>query len=302
MTRYNKFSEYLQQKFGCRVYKISLDAGFSCPNRDGMISLDGCLFCDPRGGSGRKSGQAHIPVKKQIEAGMTGLNKKYKAEKFIAYFQTFTNTYAPIEKLTQLYADATAHKDIVGLAIATRPDCLKTEALELLKTYTKDFLVWIELGIQSMHEDSLHQMERGHSVADSREAITLIKSYGIQVCAHVILGLPGEDTNDMIQTARILSGLGIDAIKLHMLYITRYSRLAAVYKKSRIKLLSQPEYIQVAVKVLENLRPEIQIQRLVSEAHTDILVAPAWLKNKSTVIREIELELETQGTFQGKHS
>jgi len=301
MLRYNKFSEYLKNRFGCRVYKISLDAGFSCPNRDGMISRDGCLFCDPLGGSGRSSGRAHIPVEQQIEAGMSGLKKKYKAEKFIAYFQAYTNTYAPIGKLTQLYAAATTHKDIVGLAIATRPDCLQADALELIRNYTKKYSVWIELGIQSMHDDSLHSMERGHSADDSRAAIKLIKHYGIQVCAHLILGLPGESIEDMIQTARILSELGIDAVKLHMLYITRHSRLAEVYQKSKVKLLSQTEYIQAAVKVLENLRPEIQIQRLVSEASPDILVAPEWLKHKSAVIKGIETELEAQATFQGKY-
>jgi radical SAM protein (TIGR01212 family) len=300
-SRYRRFSDFLTQKFRCKVYKISLDAGMSCPNRDGTLSRHGCIFCDPGGGSGRQAEKSPLPISEQIHRGMEDLKKKYKAEKFIAYFQTFTNTYGPVEKLRHIYDQALIHEDIIGLSIATRPDCISPEALDLISTYTEKYHVWIELGIQSMRPESLVHIERGHGVPETITAIQAVKKRNIPICAHLILGLPGENLQDMTATAQKVSDLGVDAVKLHMLYITSNSRLAPEYHAGRIPLLSKEEYIAAAVRVLEILAPDIVIQRMVSEAHADILIAPEWLKNKLEIVRLIEEELEKRDTWQGKN-
>lgn len=300
MKRYNRFSDHLKQKFGLKVYKISLDAGFSCPNRDGTISKSGCIFCDSFGGSGRNHSASQTPLAEQVRLGIRALRKKYRAEKFIAYFQTFTNTYGPVSILKQLYDQALSHQDVIGLSIATRPDCIGEEALDLIESYKSEYDVWIELGFQSLHEKSLRFIGRGHDVAKIEEAIRTIKKRDIQVCAHLILGLPGENIEDMVYTIKGVSDLGVDAVKFHMLYVTRHSRLAQDFREGKISLLSQGEYVTAVVKVLENQAPDILIQRLVSEAHSDTLIAPDWLRNKFQVIQDIEDELEKQDTFQGR--
>jgi len=296
--RYRKFSRYLKETFGCRVYKISLDAGLSCPNRDGTLSAKGCIFCDPSGGSGRKSQPE--PISEQISSGMKGLKKRYKADKFIAYFQTFTNTYAPLNKLKKLYQEAVQHPDVIGISIATRPDCLNEDTIDLIEGYAKNVTTWIELGIQSIHKKSLEYMNRGHGLFETADALLSLKNRSIKVCGHFILGLPGEDLKDMAETARVISRLGIQAAKLHMLYVAKGADLADEYKKGKVPLLTQKQYVRAAVLFLEHLSPEVIIQRLVSEAHPDLLIAPEWLKNKSQVIQEIEEELENQDTRQGK--
>jgi len=296
--RYRKFSRYLRETFGCRVYKISLDAGLSCPNRDGTLSTKGCIFCDPSGGSGRKTQPESISD--QISSGMDGLKKRYKADKFIAYFQTFTNTYGPLNKLKKLYQEAVQHPDVIGISIATRPDCLNKDILDLIEDYSKKYHTWIELGVQSIHQKSLEYMNRGHGLFETVDAILSLKKRNINVCGHFILSLPGEDLKDMAETARVISRLGIQAAKLHMLYVAKGADLADEYKKRKVTLLTKKEYVPAAVHFLEHLSPKVVIQRLVSEAHPDLLIAPLWLKNKSQVIQEIETELEAQDTWQGK--
>ncbi len=298
--RYHKFSPYLKNKFGCRVYKISLDAGLGCPNRDGTLSTRGCIFCDTSGGSGRKPGSRPESISRQISSGMQGLRKKYKADKFIAYFQTFTNTYGPLEKLKKLYQEAVLHPDVIGLSIATRPDCLSKDILDVIESYSENYFTWVELGVQSVHKKSLEYMNRGHGLPETKDALLSLKNRRINVCAHFILGLPGETFEDMAETARIISELGIQAAKLHMLYVARNSQLEKEYRKGKVSLLTKKQYVQAAVHFLEHLSLDVVIQRLVSEAHTDLLVAPEWLKNKSEVIREIEKELKDKDTWQGK--
>ncbi len=298
--RYRKFSPYLKNLFGCRVYKISLDAGLSCPNRDGSLSTQGCIFCDPSGGSGRKAGSRPESISGQISSGIEGLRRKYKADKFIAYFQTFTNTYGPLEKLKKLYEEAVKHSDVIGLSIATRPDCLNKDILDMIEGYSEKYFTWIELGVQSVHKKSLEYMNRGHGLSETKDALLSLRNRCINVCAHFILGLPGESLEDMAETARTISELGIQAAKLHMLYVARNSQLETEYRKGKVPLLSRKQYVQAAVHFLEHLSPDVIIQRLVSEAHTDLLIAPEWLKNKSDVIQEIEKELEARDTWQGK--
>lgn len=298
--RYNRFSDYLRNKFGCRVYKISLDAGLSCPNRDGTIRSDGCIFCDPQGGSGRKKARSALSLTRQIQEGKEGLKKRYRAEKFIAYFQTFSNTYGPVDKLRSLYDEAVADPDIVGLSVATRPDCLEQEKLDLIQSYQDRYDTWIELGIQSLKEESLVFIERGHGVQEIKSSIRKIKKRRLQVCAHLIVGLPGESQKDMVATIKEINKLKLNAVKFHMLYITDRSRLLRHFRAGEISLMSQEEYVTTLVRLLEHLSPSILIQRLVSEAHPEILVAPEWLKRKSDVIHAVENRLADMNTFQGR--
>jgi radical SAM protein (TIGR01212 family) len=297
--RYRRFSEHLRQRFGCRVYKIALDAGLSCPNRDGTVGEDGCLFCDPAGGSGRGDCRTPAPISEQMCTGREGLRKRYRAERFIAYFQTFTNTYGPTAHLKALYDEAVACDDVVGLSIATRPDCLSTDALDLIQTYTKDYYTWVELGVQSMCDRTLQTIARGHGAEATSGAVRALKQRDIHVCAHLILGLPGEDLTDMTDTVHTVSDLGVDAVKFHMLYVTRDSQLARIHLQGNLQLMGRGEYIRTLIHLLEHLDPGILVQRLVSEAHRDILLAPEWLKDKSSLISEIEDTLESRGTRQG---
>jgi radical SAM protein (TIGR01212 family) len=298
--RYNRFSDHLRKKFGCRVYKISLDAGLSCPNRDGTISENGCIFCDPQGGSGRRDARSKLSITQQIQEGKEGLKRRYRAEKFIAYFQTFSNTYGPMENLKALYNKAVVDPDVVGLSIATRPDCLGEDTLDLIQDYRDRYETWIELGIQSLKEDSLSYIERGHGVGTIKNAVAAIKQRRLQICAHLILGLPGESEADMVATIKGINELGIEAVKFHMLYITDKSRLLEALRAGEISLMKQEEYVAAVVHLLEHLAPSTLIQRLVSEAHPEILVAPEWLKHKSEVIRAIDQRLEDLNTRQGR--
>jgi radical SAM protein (TIGR01212 family) len=298
-SRYNRFSEHLRQKFGCRVYKIALDAGLSCPNRDGTVGDDGCLFCDPAGGSGRQEAGTPGSITEQMRTGRESLRKRFQAERFIAYFQTFTNTYGPPRHLKAVYDEALACEDVVGLSIATRPDCLSEEVLDLIQAYTEDNYTWVELGVQSMREETLQAIARGHGAGATVRAVPALKRRNIHVCAHLILGLPGEGLDDMTKTVLKVSELGVDAVKFHMLYVTRDSRLEGIHGEGSLRLLKREEYTRIVVHLLEHLDPGILVQRLVSEAHRDILVAPDWLKDKSAVIREIEDTMEARHSRQG---
>ena len=299
-SRYNRYSDHLRAKFGCRVYKIALDAGLDCPNRDGRFGSEGCLFCDPAGGSGRREERKGQSIPRQVMAGMDNLKRRYKAEKFIAYFQSFSNTYAPVKRLKSLYDQAVTFDDVVGLSVATRPDCLPEPVLDLIESYRSELDTWVELGVQSLHEETLERISRGHGVSAIEAAVRDLKLRRVQVCAHLILGLPGEGLEDMTATIRGISELEVDAVKLHMLYVTRRSRLAPLYRDAGLSLLSKDAYVDTVVHLLEHLDPAILVQRLVSEAHRDILVAPEWLRDKSAVIRAIEQALELRDTWQGK--
>jgi len=296
--RYRKFSRYLREKFGCRVYKITLDAGMSCPNRDGTLGTEGCIFCDPEGGSGRAEA-SRLSLTQQIDQGRKGLKRRYKADKFIAYFQSFTNTYAPLPRLKKLYDEAAAHPDIAGLSIATRPDCLSRSILDLISSYADSLETWIELGIQSVHSSSLRYIGRGHGLFSIVDAMRAVQERHVKQCAHLIVGLPGETLEDMQETVKTVSRLGADAVKFHMLYVTRGARLHKEYQEGRLSLMSAEEYVDTVVSLLEHLSPDVLVQRLTSGAHPDILVAPDWLADKSGIIQSIEEELEKRNTWQG---
>jgi radical SAM protein (TIGR01212 family) len=300
MKRYFDFNSYLREIFGERVQRISLDAGLSCPNRDGTISELGCIYCDRLGsGTGAMIDRGES-IGEQVAKGRILAERRYGAKKFIAYFQSFTNTYGPIPRLKKLYDTALSHPDVVGLFVATRPDCVNPDILELLRSYQKDHLVWVEYGLQSAHHTTLLAINRGHDVACFERAVHMATGYGLDVCAHVIIGLPGETRAMVLDTARYLASLPVKGLKLHLLYVVRGTRLAELYERGEFQCLDREGYVELVVDFLELLRSDMVIQRLTGDPAPSELVAPAWAKEKSRNLTLIRLRLEEKDTWQGK--
>ncbi|MEW6673405.1 MAG: TIGR01212 family radical SAM protein [Thermodesulfobacteriota bacterium] len=297
--RYFDFNTYLRNLFGCRVQKISLDAGLSCPNRDGTLSKEGCIYCNSKG-SGTGAHARGLSITQQLETGKTLLARRYRAERFIAYFQSFTNTYAPVQTLERLYAEALSVKDVVGLSIGTRPDCVSEPVLNLLQTYARNHLIWIEYGLQSVHDRSLAIINRGHDFKSFKTAVAATRNRGIKVCAHVILGLPQEKKKDMITTAQTIAAMGIDGVKLHLLYVVRGTRLETLYARGEYRCLEQQEYVDLVCDFLEHLPGNMVIQRLTGDPHPDELVAPQWSLKKSETLNLIHARLTDRNTWQGR--
>jgi radical SAM protein (TIGR01212 family) len=299
--RYNDFNTYLRSLFGCRVQKITIDAGLSCPNRDGTVSTGGCIYCNTRG-SGTGAISRGLSVSDQLLSGKKSLARRYKAKKFIAYFQSFTNTYAPTDTLQRLYDEALGIEDIVGLSIGTRPDCVGEPVLDLLQDYAAKWLVWIEYGLQSASDSTLNFINRGHDVQCFKKAIAATQNRGIKICAHVILGLPHENRDDMLHTAKTIADLGIDGIKLHLLYVVKGTRLETLYQKGEYKCLEQHEYVDLVCDFLERIPYTMVIQRLTGDPHPEELVAPEWSLKKSETLAKISATLEKRDSRQGKFS
>lgn len=297
---YQLFSEQLKALFGGRVHKISIDAGFGCPNRNGGREGSGCLFCDPAG-SGAVGIESQLSVAEQLEAGKEIMSRKYKAGKFMAYFQPFSNTLAPVNRLRSLYDEALAVDDVVGLAVGTRPDCVPVEVLDLLAEYHQRTYFWLELGLQSSHDRTLDWLQRGHDFATFEKTCRQAKQRGLRVCAHVILGLPGESRADMLATADVLAGLQVDGVKLHLLHVLRNTPLGSLYEAGSIRLLGMGEYVGLVVDVMERLHPATLIHRLTGDGPRNLLLAPLWSLNKWEVLNAIDLEFERRGTRQGDH-
>jgi hypothetical protein len=296
--RYQLFSEHLKRHFGGRVHKISVDAGFSCPNRGGTRDLPGCLFCDP-GGSGAVGIDRGFPVAEQIERGKEVMTRKYRAESFLAYFQPFSNTWAATKRLRELYDEALAVSGVVGLAVGTRPDCLPPEVLDLLADYHKRTYLWLEIGLQSVHDATLRFLRRGHDYAAFLQAYAGARQRNLRVCVHVILGLPGEGRAEMLATADEMARLGVDGIKIHLLHVLKGTPLGDMYEKGGLWILEQAEYISLACDFLERLHPDTLIHRLTGDGPRDLLMAPLWSLNKWEVLNAIDDELARRGSRQG---
>lgn len=299
--RYNALSEELKRIFGCRVQRISVDAGFSCPNRDGSLDSGGCIFCGGSG-SGSYGIRRDLTIAGQIEDGKEVMRRKYKAQRFMAYFQAYSNTYAPVGQLRALYAEALTVFDVVGLIIATRPDCLSGEALDYLHELAHQTYLWLELGVQSIHDRTLTLINRRHDHACSVDAIRRSKSRGLRVCAHVILGLPGETREETLAMAGELNRLGVDGVKLHLLHVMKGTRLAEMYGRGEIQLLGRDEYAGLVCDFLELLDPRILVHRLTGDGGHDNLVAPLWSLKKFEILNLIDAEMERRGTRQGSKS
>lgn len=298
--RYNQYSAYLREYFNCKVYKITLSAGFSCPNRDGTISDRGCIFCD-EGGSFSQAHSEILPIEQQLEASIARLKNRFNAEKFIAYFQAYSNTYAPVGRLKTLYDRAVSHSDVVGLSIGTRPDCVDEEKLELIASYTKDYLVWMEYGLQSVHNRTLEFINRGHTYEDFEKAVKMSQQHGINTCAHVILGLPGETREDMLETAKVLADLGIDGVKIHLFCVLKGTEVEKMHNRGELKLMSQEEYVEAVCDFLELLPPSTIIHRIAGNGLSSIRIAPTWLGGKLHTLNMLDEELERRNSCQGKN-
>jgi uncharacterized protein len=296
--RYYDLKSFWRNSFGCKVYKLPIDAGFTCPNRNGRVATAGCIYCDGRGSKLRQAGP--LPsVTEQIAKGKAYYTVHRQAGKFIAYFQTFTNTYGELKHLQGLYDEALASPDVLGLSIGTRPDCLPATVLDLLAKQAKTHQVWLELGLQSIHDRTLNFLNRGHSREDFIDAVGRMQGRGILLCVHIIVGLPGETRQDILETARVLAGLPIQGIKMHALLALRGTALGKMYEDGAITLISKEEYVTMVCDILEILPPEMVIQRLTADGYKDIFLGPAWAVNKMDVLNNIDKELKRRQTWQG---
>jgi uncharacterized protein len=296
--RYYDFKSYLHNRFGCRVYKLQIDAGFTCPNRDGSIATGGCAYCDGRGSRLRQMGV--LPsVREQIKAGKVHYVKARDAVKFIAYFQTFTNTYASCGKLKALYDEALGEDDVVGLSIGTRPDCVGDEVIDLLRHYAESRHVWVEYGLQTIHEDTLKMLNRGHGTEVFADAVRRTAGGNVLICTHIILGLPGETRKEMLETARYVAALPIQGIKIHCLLALRGTAMGRLYEEGKIRMMEKDEYVETVCDILEVLPPGMVIQRLTADGYRDIFLAPEWASRKLAVLNSIDSEMERRDTCQG---
>jgi uncharacterized protein len=298
-NRYYDLNTYFRNLFGGRVHKLTVDAGLSCPNRDGTLSADGCIYCNARG-SGTGAYMRGLSVRDQIIQGKPRILKRFKTNKIIVYFQSFTNTYAPVSKLKDLYEEALSIPDVVGISVGTRPDCTDDAVLDLLGDIAARRLVWLEYGLQSVHNATLLRINRGHDFQCFEQAVHAARKRGINICTHVILGLPGENRQDMIETARVISRMDIQGIKLHLLYVVKGTRLAMMYREGTYRCLEQAEYVELVCRFLELLPRDMVIQRLTGDPHPAELIAPAWSLQKAETMALIKNRLEEEDSWQGK--
>jgi radical SAM protein (TIGR01212 family) len=296
--RYYAFSRFLRERFGARVYRVTVDAGFTCPNVDGTVAKGGCVYCDNRSFSPNRR-LPRTSVREQVRRGVTILQNRYGTDQFIAYFQAATNTYAPVDKLKRLYDEALEHPQIVGLAIGTRPDSVPGPVLDLIEGYARERYVCLELGLQTIHDRSLDWMNRGHHVDAFFDAVERCQGRNLDLCAHVILGLPGETHADMMATADTLAQLPVHAVKIHNLHVVRDTPLEAQYLHGEARMMERAEYVQVVCDFLERLPPGMVIHRLSGDAPPDYLVAPQWCLDKPGLLRAIDAELGRRDSRQG---
>jgi len=295
---YLSLNTFLKEKFGERVKKIPLDAGFTCPNRDGTKGVRGCLYCDARGSGTGLIKQMNL--KEQLDLFLSRFKRK-GYQKFIAYFQSFSNTYGPVEKLRKTYGVIFDYPEIVGLAIGTRPDCIDKAIVELLKEFQeRGYFLWIELGLQSRHNETLKRLNRGHSFEDFLKAYSLLREAQIPTVVHLIFGLPWETKEMMLETAQTLAELKPSGVKFHALYLVKGTPLAEIYEKERFPVLSLEEYAELVGEALARLSPETVIHRLTSDPPREELIAPLWLLNKNEVLNQIQAYLKSKGLYQGK--
>ncbi|HEY3309114.1 MAG TPA: TIGR01212 family radical SAM protein [Desulfuromonadaceae bacterium] len=296
--RYNAFSEELKSRFGCKVQRISVDAGFTCPNRDGRLDTEGCIFCGGHG-SGSHGIKRELGIAEQLADGKEVMIRKYHAARFLAYFQAYSNTYAPVEGLRAVFDEALAVPDVIGIIAATRPDCLSEDILDYLAELHRSSYLWLELGIQTMHNVTLDRINRHHDHACSIAAIERAKSRNLRICAHLILGLPGESREDVFASVAEINRLGVTGVKLHLLHVMRGTRLAEIYQRGELQLMERDEYAGLVCDCLERLDPRILIHRLTGDGGHDNLVAPLWSLKKFEILNLIDAELKQRGSSQG---
>ena len=296
---YYSFHAMLHERFGEKVYKLALNGGMTCPNRDGHLDTRGCIFCSA-GGSGDFAPDSTLSITEQIETQKAQILKKRPVNKFIAYFQAYTNTYGPIRHLETVFTEAISHPDIVALSIGTRPDCLDENVLHLLSSLNIQKPVWIELGLQSIHERTARYIRRGYDLDCFLQAVSNLHQRSIDVIVHTIQGLPGESLEDMLNTITFLNKLPIQGIKLQLLHVLRGTDLARDYENGLFSVFTVDEYLDVLITCLEHLSPEIAIHRLTGDGPKDLLIAPTWSSAKRTVLNELHHRMHIRNTWQGR--
>ncbi|PGH24958.1 TIGR01212 family radical SAM protein [Fusobacterium animalis] len=292
-------NDFLKEKFNEKIYKVSLDGGFTCPNRDGKLSKGGCIFCSENGSGDFTSGRLksiHTQIDEQIEL----VSNKYKGNKYIAYFQNFTNTYADVNYLRKLYEEALSHKNIVGLAIATRPDCLENDVLELLDELNKKTFLWIELGLQTINDEVAKYFNRAYKTKIYEEVTKKLNKLNIKFVTHIIIGLPKEKDDDYLKTAIFSQHCGTWGLKLHLMYVVKNTTLEKLYKNGNLKVHTKEEYVEKIVNILENISSEIVIHRMTGDGDRETLIAPLWSIKKIDVLNSIDKELKRRNTYQGR--
>ncbi len=320
---YYRLSQYFRELFGQKVYKIPLDAGMTCPNLDGAKSSQGCIFCHNPGFSpgalSRETNDRTASIAEQVrkfqlrseqrkknpgaQGQEQGVPAGFTPRRFyLAYFQSFSNTYAPLSTLRQLYQEALSVPGVVGLSVATRPDCLQEDVLDLLAEYGSKHHVWLELGLQTFHDATLKRINRGHDFACFRDAVLESERRGLRVCVHIINGLPGEGRREMLETARVLAGLPVKGIKFHQLQVMESTDLARLYRQGELRLLNAEEYLEILCDQLELLRQDIVVHRLMSEVtREELLLAPRWDVSRADFARKVEQTLKARNSCQGRH-
>ena len=296
--RYYSFDSFLKNRFGEKIYKVSLDGGFTCPNRDGTIGTGGCIFCS-EGGSGDFASDARLPVSDQITQGISLVAAKNPSSRYIAYFQAFTNTYAPMSRLRKLFTEAIEDSRIAALAIGTRPDCLPDNVLALLKELNERKPVFVELGLQTTHPVTAGLIRRGYPLSCFEEAVRNLSSIGVWTVVHLILGLPGETEDMMLESVRYLNSLPIHGVKFSMLHILKGTDLADIYREKPFPVFTMESYVNLILQCIGNLRSDIVIHRLTGDGPKDLLIAPLWSLRKRTVLNEIAHQLKVQDIRQG---
>ena len=296
---YHSLDHMLRERFGEKVYKVTLNGGMSCPNRDGKLGSRGCIFCSA-GGSGDFAADAELSVTEQIDSQIALLSAKRPIHKYIAYFQAYTNTYAPVEYLRKIFTEALAHPSVVALSIGTRPDCLGEDVLDLLNELNQRKPVWVELGLQTMHERTAAYIRRGYPLSCFEDALEKLQERKLETVVHTILGLPGENTENILETMRYLNAHHIDGIKLQLLHVLKHTDLADYYGQTGFHILSEDEYVDLVIHCLEVLSPDITIHRLTGDGPSDLLIAPLWSLKKRSVLNHIHHELKVRDTWQGR--
>lgn len=298
--RYYTWNRHLRGHFGFKVMKIALDAGFDCPNRDGTVAFGGCTFCSAAG-SGDFAGDRVDSIDDQFEAIKTKMHRKWKDGKYMAYFQAYTNTHAPLEVLKEKFEAALAQENVVGLSIATRPDCLPDDVVEYLAELNERTYLWVELGLQTVHEKTARLVNRAHDFNLYIEGVNKLRKHGIRVCTHIINGLPLEDREMMMETAREVAKLDVQGIKIHLLHLLKGTPMVKQYEKGMLEFLGKEEYIGLVADQLELLPPEMVVQRITGDGPIDLMIGPMWSVNKWDVLNGIDAELQARGSWQGKY-
>ena len=298
--RYHTWNRHLRDEFGEKVFKVPLDGGFTCPNRDGKVAHGGCTFCSKRG-SGDFAGDRREDLVTQFQTVKEKLHQKWKSGKYIGYFQAYTNTYAPVEELKDMYELILEQEGVVGLAIGTRADCLPDDVVEYLAELNKRTYLWVELGLQTVHEETANLINRAHDYECYKEAVSKLRKHGIRVCAHIINGLPQETPEMMMETAHEVAKLDVQGVKIHLLHLLKKTAMVKQYEEGLLQFLSSEEYIKIVCDKLEVLPSQAIIHRLTGDGPADLMIGPMWSLNKWEVLNGIDDELKRRNSWQGKY-